>query len=338
MAWARLHLLGIAFFWLFTTVAAAQNRQFIDFRQVGEAASADEVEAAVGQIDYAMDDCLPDHLAASFESWQRNPRKVRATLSKPGANWRDPQVLRALLRGGAKAADDLCPLNIKNIMGQLSPDHTIGEFDVYASPAAGAAQQLVMRAQSFLAILGYTWESVEDVERENQAAAQAAAAQAEQERRNEEWARERQLQAQREAAESAPYKLVFWLLVLAGVIFWNRERLMRLYYSLTPHPASAVLSQALTTNSPLNEHSFEAAMRDLPTNRYEREVRHRQADKLKRRATEHASALRKEAERLRRKAQEDAAVIRDHTELAEAAVAAELEKARVSALRKRVRE
>lgn len=131
------------------------------------------------------------------------------------------------------------------------------------------------------------------------------------------------------------------LAILGGIFYWLyslRETFARWYYSLTPHPAKAIIDHAVGSNAPLNEHDLADAMRETPSNPVEQDVRRRQADELMQRARQHADKLRAEAERLRKKASEEGAFIRSQTDLADAAVSAELEKARVNALRKRVME
>ncbi len=115
------------------------------------------------------------------------------------------------------------------------------------------------------------------------------------------------------------------------------ERIARLYYSLTPHPAKSMVETAMHTGAELDGKTFAEIMRPMPGGKIEKEVREEQARKLTEKAYRYAESMRAEADRIKAKAEQDAQFIKAQDDLLEAATVHEKAKARLKALRKRVR-
>ncbi len=139
----------------------------------------------------------------------------------------------------------------------------------------------------------------------------------------------------------------FWgwvrLIVFGALALWlwlKRETLLYWYYSLTPHPAGAMVDHAITTGQELDGKAFAQAVRSISgANEIEKTVRADQAYALAARWREREAALDAEEARLvddaRRQAAQDNALLQAQKDLLDAAIAHEQALARVDALREK---
>jgi hypothetical protein len=183
----------------------------------------------------------------------------------------------------------------------------------------------------------YTYDSVRDLFAEQQKAQAAAAAQA---------GAARQTQVQQgpdpnRYPDGSPktfdasvhdffhgVDVVFnWLfyITLALVIFFNRNRILRWYYSLTPHPAASVVYDAMNSGSAYNSARLADALNIRPANPIEREVRLDQAADILR-------TMRDRAESDRVRLQEETDWLKRHADVADMAEVHERIKRRLEAI------
>ncbi|MDO8575981.1 MAG: hypothetical protein Q7R90_01560 [bacterium] len=312
------------------TVAAAEVP--INYQQVYGSgfATDEEVEGALGTLTFSMTEC--GHRGLGSIS-----RSVRVTSSK--SDYGNRRVIETMLRRAAEFAWGNCPLHFwfgGSYLPALQRD--IDRVDLYLPDGSQA-----LRAANLLGDLAfnegksYKWGSVQDVgEQLRQEAAQKAA----------------EAQRQRAAAEAAArsaaewdqfwsnvwlwIKILFWG-AIAAWLFSMRETIMRWYYFLTPHPATGMVEATMHRGVELDGKAFAEIMRPIPGGRIEKEVRAEQARALAERAHRYAETMRAEADRIKAEAQRETEFIKAQDELAKAAIVHEKAKARLDALRKRVR-
>src|SRR5438045_3415681 len=93
-------------------------------------------------------------------------------------------------------------------------------------------------------------------------------------------------------------KTVFITAFAVGVIValvLLRERIVRWYYLLTPHPAQQMVDAAIYNGREFDGKAFADIMRPMPGGRIEKEVRAEQARALVAKANAHADRMRREA-------------------------------------------
>lgn len=298
-------------------------------------ASADEIAAAVGNVTF--DIACPDqreHVGSGGDPYDQ--RGVRIHLSKAGLAYRQRPVLSALLNGAIASAQSECRLTMDGPNGPYD-NGNVAFADIYAKPQKGASETLVAHARDYFPLYGY-WDRVIDIyadqeqtealdrAKKEQAAAWAAQTQA--------TARdgpgnggipvgdpERQRNQGHELGDAVSAFFWRWAKIICGVslaiwLFNRREAIAEWYYSLTPHPATAMLNQRLFDGSPLDDAAFAEIMAEQPGNDIERKVRVAQAVKLAERARSALEANRKALERMKAQALKDAKFTAAQAELA----------------------
>lgn len=303
-------------------------------------ASEAELRSAVGRQTYRMEAC------AQVDFDEDDTRAVRIDLAR--GDFEQGPVIDALLRNGAQFAWRQCPRPYYDIVwdnptGDFHYD--VGSIQIYLPDGTLAVQGKLGRwlhGDGITASRGvYEWASVRNVYGETlEANAQA-------ERESVARQRSAELHAQQEQrdrdAQSAFWGWVRLLLVgaLALWAFLNREKLLYWFYSLTPHPATEMVDQAITHGAELDGDAFARATVIMADNSIERSVREAQARQLTQRWRNHEHALRSEEAALVRKeqkrAEDENARLEAEQTLLRAAIAHEEAAARVEALRKRER-
>lgn len=301
-------------------------------------ASDAELRSAVGRQTYRMEAC------AQVDFDEDDTRAVRIDLAR-GDFERGP-VIDALLRNGARFAWRECPRPYYDLVWDKPTGdfhYDVSSIQIYLPDGTLAVQGKLGRWQNGDGITAsravYEWASVRNVYRETlEANAQAEREAVARQQRGEQ--RAQQEQRDRDA-ESAFWGWVRLLLVgaLALWAFLKREQLLYWFYSLTPHPASDMVDQAITSGTELDGDAFARATVIKADNPTERSVREAQARQLTQRWRDHEQALRSEEAALVRKEQkraedENARLEAEHA-LLRAALAHEEAAARVEALRKR---
>jgi hypothetical protein len=341
----RIGSLALAVAALFVVRAYADDVPASDSVQIqplfaGGSASDDELTQAVGTPSFSMDTC------PASESGD-DERVVRVQLEK--AAFETAPVINALLDKAARYAWETCPepfvwLASNQPTGQFRYD--LSEVDAYLPDGTQAFKAVLgmygMGDGAFAPGRTYPWRNYTNfaalaraktaADAQTQANAQAQAAY------------ESQVQAQTDATMASArkagsnlwtaVKLIFFLLFAWG-LWLAREPVIRWYYELTPHPASGTVSAALAGGGPIDGRAFADVLRTPTGNRYEQEVRARQAHELARRLRERAEAQMAELARAKAEAQRTAAYRRAQSDLASAVEAHELMKARLDALRNR---
>ncbi len=125
-----------------------------------------------------------------------------------------------------------------------------------------------------------------------------------------------------------------WLLINLFKILPNWESVLEWFYSLTPHPATDMVTQRIQGDGPLDGPLFAEIMRQVPGSPVEQRVRADQARRLAEMARGAAQARVSQLQRLKAKAVEEAAFIRAQEELRKAVEEHELAMARLDALEK----
>lgn len=335
-------LFGLA---LFIASVARAEPEIIPFYGQGAASDA-EVRRHAGGLSFTMIACDRNQSVWDYQ----DSRHVSVTLARRPENFEQRAALvDAVLARAARFAWRECPhldyfletptgdffyniddVEIRGPDGQLLISAMLGSrgFDPYGDDGSlGSSRR------------GYKWDRVIDRYAEAQQAEAAArarqariqAARAEQARQDE---------ANRRALAT------FWgwvrLLLVGALALWaflKREALLYWYYSLTPHPASDLVHQAIAAKGGLDGDAFGRAAIVSTDNRVERRVREDQGRRLTELWRDHERALHaEEAELVRReerRAKEENARLEAERSLLRAAIAHEEAAARVEALRKR---
>lgn len=319
------------------TSAIADEPRIVPSYGQGFASDA-ELRSAVGRQTYRMEAC------DRSKDLDEDTRAVRIDLAR-GDFERGP-VIDALLRNGARFAWRECPRPYYDIVW----DHLTGDFhydvssiQIYLPDGTLAVQGKLGRWLHGDGITGsrgvYEWASVRNVYREMlEANAQAEREAIARQRRAAQIAQ--QEQSDREARSALWGRLR--LLLLGAVALWaflKREKVLYWYYSLTPHPATNMVDQAINSGFKLDGDAFARAAVITADNTIERSVREAQARRLTERWRDHEQALRSEEAALvreeQKRAEDENARLEAEQALLRAAIAHEEAAARVEALRKR---
>lgn len=314
--------------------------ELIPFFEEGFATDA-ELRRVVGTQRYQLTAC--DQKDALEDA-----RFVRVDLGK--SDFERGPVIDALLRKAAQFAWRECPrpyiglvskkpngdfhFNVQSVSIFL-PD---GSLAVEANLGGFVHGDGMMNSKG----LPYEWHQVRNIYRET------ANANAQAERDAMARQRRAELRAQREQ-ETRKAEAAFWgwvRLFLFGVLcvwaFLKREKLLYWYYSLTPHPASSMVHQAITSGTELDGAAFGRVAVSDSDNSIERRVRMDQARRLTDLWRVHERALNAEevklVEQAKRLAEHERSRQEAEAALLKAAIAHEQAAARVEALRKREQE
>lgn len=306
---------------------------------------ADDAEVAklVGRTEVTFESC-------PSEFHTGNHRRVQLHLGKSLGQslFNTPAVADALLAKAARAAWDACPQPFNQ--GRIDFHYNIEAIEILDADGSlalsAALGQPGINAHSDDLFSsgreGYAWFDVADgytahqkqIAREDADGAQAAQLASDQEQRR----------IQREA-DSAAFATGFWRfvkIVLGSIIaIWligNRQAIAEWFYALTPHPSSTEVDNAIYRGLPIDGKLFAAVNQPFDGNKYEVNVRSRQANALTERLRRHEAALSSQSEAILR--QKRAEVLREqeflraHEALINAGVDHEVAAAHLAALRK----
>jgi hypothetical protein len=300
-------------------------------------ATSAELDQAVGALTFSLTACKNSEFGSG-------DRSVRVTSTK--SDYDTPRVIDAILLRAAQYAWQACPLYFIFGMGQEMPAlrRDISSIDLYLPDGTRAFTAFpLIGDQAFNNGPSYKWGNFSDLGPQERAAAAAATAQAAQAVQQQAIAQQNERNAAQTAADVGSFFSTIWLLIklafwggIAAWLFSKREIIARWYYSLTPHPATAMVEAAIERGVELDGQAFADLMRPMPGGAIEKQVRAEQARKLTGRAQAHADRLRTEADQIRDEARREKEFITAQDDLAKAAVAHERAKARLDALRKRV--
>lgn len=309
-------------------------------------ASADDIQAAVGDVTMSMDRCPEKTLGD-------DNRVVRVQLSKP--DFETGPIVNALLLRAAKFAWENCPQPFLPL-GFAQPTsqfhHDVSEIDIYLPDGTkGFSGSLGMYGrgdQAYAPGSRYVWQHLAD---EKTAHDRQVADQAQQAAQAQQIAHAQQAAqasgAQQPFSSANPFDLIAVQLKILGFLikwgfiigigywFWSkREDILSWYYGLTPHPASGMVHSRVDGGGPLDGELFAEIMRQVPGSPVEQRVRADQARQLAAMARAAAETRLRELEKLKAKAVEEAAFIRAQEDLRSAVETHEMAMARLDALRK----
>ncbi len=312
--------------------AAYAEPKVTPYSRAGVATQA-VVEEAVGQRNLTMVSCNKDGKETD------DKRAVDVRLQKSALE--TPGVIDAVLLEAAKFAWDQCSrpyislysgnpeafvhYNVHRVRIFLPDGTTPITATLGDSPGAGDFPQEP-------GMFPYTW-SVQDqyvLTHQRQAAADYEAG------------IQQRLRAQQEVRDQEHAKIWGWirLFVLAVVAFWvwcQREKILYWYYSLTPHPAAALVNGAIDSGTELDAERFGRLAKIRGDNPVEKRVRADQVRALTDRWRKHERALRSEEAKLVQReveaAKRTSERLKAEAALVEAAIAHELAATRVAALK-----
>jgi hypothetical protein len=298
------------------------------------------------------------HTQITFESCPTtfrfgDHRRVQLQLGKSlrQSLFDTPTVADALLAKAALATWKSCPqefndarpdfhFNIESVK-ILDADGSVALSAALGSGFNGNSDQLFGRGHD-----GYAWADVTDGYKAHQQQLAQDSANAAYEANLAGQQVQRRAQAD---ANSAAFAAGFWRIVkfIVGVtiaiwLFNRREAIAEWYYALTPHPSTAQVDNAVHRNLPIDGDLFAAVNQPFDGNKYEINVRNRQADALTERLRRHEAALRTQSETILRKKREEVLreteFMRAHEALINAGVDHEVAAAHLDALRKATRQ
>lgn len=358
----RLHFPSIlvAFFLclVLPTSAHAETDLAIMLYPNSETASPDAVTAAVGSATFDL--ACPEqreHIEIGSDVYDK--RGVRIHLKKTGVAYRQLPVLNALLNDAIQMAQSQCQLTMDGPNGPYDRGD-VAFADIYARPQSGMPETLVARARDYYPLYGY-WERVVDIyadkeqakaDREERAAALSksqadAVGNATAPVRSFPVGDPAAQQAQRSHGDDLGAKffafLWRWTKIIGGGwlaiwLFNRRDKIAEWYFSLSPHPATSQVNDAINRGLPIDGNMFAVVNQPFDGNRYETNVRSRQADALTQRLRRHEAALRTQSESILRKKREELLreqeFMRAHEALINAGVDHEVAAAHLEALRK----
>jgi hypothetical protein len=314
----------------------------------GSLASAADVRRTVGTLKFEMVKCPPP---SDYEP--SDDREVRVTVSKvPLAGLGQyPAVVDALLSQAARHAWKVCPQPYFYVGTRTGDFH----YDVQAVEVHGpdgaelfsarlGGQGLTTLGDQVLASSreGYQWLDVRNTDAE----ARASQAAATQQQAVANLRVEQDAQAQQQAAKDAQPAVIRGTLgiiaVLGIVLFTQRNAILRWYYNLFPHPAKAMVDNAIYNGAEIDGDLYDEVLCPIVAGEIETEVRTEQAKFLVRRLRWHEAALRSEEAqyvaiidaRTQAEIKRENALLRAHTALLEAGIDHEIAAARVEEFRK----
>lgn len=212
-----------------------------DFRE----ATPEEVMEAAGSLQFEVSCPRTDPSPYA----QDDERVVSVHLAKPGLGYRSQSVLAVIFSRAIAEAYAQCPIYTSNYNIALGD---VGDIQIYGSPEEGAPARLLLKTGKYEELGWFHDRQMVDVYADDQAAAAAdaqrlAEAQAAGAARANAAAARAQHAAQVERDNQAFWAnaRIFGLFVLAAIIFFNRGKLLRAFYYLTPHPAAHLVDRAL---------------------------------------------------------------------------------------------
>jgi hypothetical protein len=296
--------------------------------------SDDEIRTHVGAVKMQMVSCVPFNGV-------RDERSVRVDVTQ--TDYQATRVIDGLLLRAAEFVWRECPHRYEKSPYFFGTDYRydVGVISIYMSDGLLAiSASLGMTGRGGDTIFGSSsryWWAVQDVyaNQKQQLAAQQAeqAAAAERARQQQLFAQQRAAQARSDAETAHIVWVIIRILAIAGVLFWQRERIARWYYfTFHPHPAEGTVRSAISSGCLLDGNQLSAVLGEVPSgDRIFREVRIAQMDAL---ITQMQTATRSHIREMERQAQgkyAQAAVQEAQAALGAAAVALEQAKAMLHA-------